>query len=92
MCASEHGDRTVVDNIVRHPDVPPAVFDHMWTTLKSGRPWMGIVKNRCKSGDFYWVNAYVTPITENNQVVGYESVRVKPSAEQVRRLHRSVVG
>jgi len=72
-------------NLVRHPDVPPAVFAHMWTTLKQGKPWMGIVKNRCKNGDHYWVNAYVTPILENNQVVGYESVRVKPSTEQVRR-------
>ena len=72
-------------NLVRHPDVPPAVFAHMWSTLKQGLPWMGIVKNRCKSGDHYWVNAYVTPIFENNQVVGYESVRVKPTAEQVRR-------
>ncbi|MGE8499633.1 MAG: methyl-accepting chemotaxis protein [Pseudomonas sp.] len=72
-------------NLVRHPDVPPAVFAHMWTTLKSGRPWMGIVKNRCKNGDHYWVNAYVTPMLENGQVVGYESVRVKPTTEQVRR-------
>ena len=44
-------------NIVRHPDVPSAVFEHMWTTLKKGRPWMGIVKNRSKNGDHYWVNA-----------------------------------
>ncbi|GJN45948.1 methyl-accepting chemotaxis protein [Pseudomonas tohonis] len=72
-------------NLVRHPDVPPAVFAHMWTTLKKGRPWMGIVKNRCKNGDHYWVNAYVTPIFEGSQVVGYESVRVKPTAEQIRR-------
>nr|WP_319528542.1 PAS domain-containing methyl-accepting chemotaxis protein [Pseudomonas laurentiana] len=72
-------------NLVRHPDVPPAVFAHMWGTLKQGLPWMGIVKNRCKSGDHYWVNAYVTPVFENNQVVGYESVRVKPTAEQIRR-------
>ncbi|WP_296264202.1 methyl-accepting chemotaxis protein [Pseudomonas sp. UBA6562] len=72
-------------NLVRHPDVPTAVFAHMWQTLKQGLPWMGIVKNRCQNGDFYWVNAYVTPIFENNQVVGYESVRIKPSAEQVRR-------
>ena len=64
-------------NLVRHPDVPPAVFAHMWQTLKQGQPWMGIVKNRCKSGDHYWVNAYVTPIFDNNQVVGFESVRVK---------------
>ena len=49
-------------NLVRHPDVPSAVFAHMWETLKQGKPWMGIVNNRCKNGDFYWVNAYVTPI------------------------------
>ena len=72
-------------NLVRHPDVPAAVFAHMWGTLKQGLPWMGIVKNRCKTGDHYWVNAYVTPIFEGSQVVGYESVRVKPTAEQVRR-------
>ncbi|MCY1259674.1 Aerotaxis receptor [compost metagenome] len=72
-------------NLVRHPDVPPAVFAHMWETLKKGRPWMGVVKNRCKNGDYYWVNAYVTPIFDHDQVVGYESVRVKPSEEQVRR-------
>ncbi|MDP3816237.1 PAS domain-containing methyl-accepting chemotaxis protein [Pseudomonas sp.] len=72
-------------NLVRHPDVPAAVFQHMWDTLKKGLPWMGIVKNRSKNGDHYWVNAYVTPILENRQVVGYESVRVKPSSEQIRR-------
>lgn len=72
-------------NTVRHPDVPQAVFAHMWQTLKGGQPWMGVVKNRCSNGDYYWVNAYVTPIFENNQVAGYESVRVKPSAEQVAR-------
>ena len=41
-------------NLIRHPDVLPAVFAHMWTTLKAGRPWMGIVKNCCKNGDHYW--------------------------------------
>ncbi|MGU5840211.1 PAS domain-containing protein, partial [Aeromonas caviae] len=40
-------------NIVRHPDMPPAAFEHMWSTLKSGRSWMGLVKNRCKNGDHY---------------------------------------
>jgi len=72
-------------NMVRHPDVPPAVFEHMWTTLKNGLPWMGIVKNRSKNGDHYWVNAYVTPMFENQKVVGFESVRVKPTAEQIKR-------
>ncbi|MFF7708225.1 methyl-accepting chemotaxis protein [Pseudomonas sp. NPDC007930] len=72
-------------NTVRHPDVPAAVFEHMWHTLKRGAPWMGVVKNRCKNGDHYWVNAYVTPIFEGERVVGYESVRVKPTPEQVAR-------
>ena len=43
-------------NMVRHPDMPEAVFAHMWSYLKAGKSWMGIVKNRCKSGDFYWVD------------------------------------
>ena len=49
-------------NVVRHPDMPAAAFKDLWDTLKQGKPWMGIVKNRCKSGNFYWVDAYVTPI------------------------------
>lgn len=40
-------------NIVRHPDMPEAVFEHMWSHLKAGKAWMGIVKNRCQNGDFY---------------------------------------
>ncbi|MCG8998917.1 PAS domain-containing protein [Edwardsiella piscicida] len=62
-------------NIVRHPDMPPAAFEHMWSTLKSGRSWMGLVKNRCKNGDHYWVSAYVTPIAKNGSIVEYQSVR-----------------
>ena len=72
-------------NIVRHPDMPPGVFGHMWETIKQGKPWMGIVKNRCKNGDHYWVSAYVTAIYENGKVSGYESVRSLPSRDQVQR-------
>ena len=72
-------------NLVRHPDMPPAVFAHMWDTLKQGKPWMGLVKNRSKNGDFYWVSAYVTPVYEAGKVVGYESVRSVPTRDQVRR-------
>ena len=72
-------------NMVRHPDMPPGVFIHMWHTIKQGKPWMGIVKNRAKNGDFYWVSAYVTPIYENGRMSGYESVRSVPSRDQVRR-------
>ncbi len=62
-------------NIVRHPDMPCAAFEDMWHTLKSGKPWRGIVKNRCKGGGYYWVDACVVPIQRNDQVIGYMSVR-----------------
>ena len=75
-------------NLVRHPDMPPAVFGHMWDTIKQGKPWMGIVKNRAKNGDFYWVSAYVTPVYEHGKVAGYESVRSLPSEEQKRRADK----
>lgn len=72
-------------NIVRHPDMPAAAFDNMWSRLKQGRAWMGLVKNRRKNGDFYWVNAFVTPVFENNEITGYESVRVKAKPEDIKR-------
>lgn len=75
-------------NIVRHPDMPPAAFDNLWSMLKRGKPWMGIVKNRCKNGDFYWVDAFVTPSIEGDKVVGYESVRVTAGVETVRRAQK----
>jgi len=71
-------------NIVRHPDMPPEAFADMWTSLKSGTPWTGLVKNRCKNGDYYWVRANVTPIREAGQTVGYMSVRVKADKDQVK--------
>ncbi|TAN48355.1 MAG: PAS domain S-box protein [Methylococcaceae bacterium] len=72
-------------NIVRHPDMPPEAFADLWSTLKAGHAWMGIVKNRAKNGDYYWVDAFVTPMTDCDQTVGYESVRVKPKQEYVDR-------
>ncbi|MFV3385449.1 methyl-accepting chemotaxis protein [Pseudomonas sp. NY15364] len=75
-------------NLVRHPDMPPAVFGHMWDTIKQGKPWMGIVKNRAKSGDFYWVSAYVTPVYEGGRMVGYESVRSLPTQAQKQRAEK----
>ncbi|TYL46595.1 methyl-accepting chemotaxis protein [Marinomonas sp. IMCC 4694] len=72
-------------NLVRHPDMPPAAFAVMWSQLKAGLPWMGLVKNRCKNGDFYWVDAYVMPITEDGKTVGYESVRTCPNRDDVTR-------
>jgi aerotaxis receptor len=70
-------------NIIRHPDMPAEAFADMWHSIKAGAPWSGLVKNRCKNGDFYWVNASVTPINENGKAVGYMSVRVKAERAQI---------
>ncbi|MFM0035329.1 methyl-accepting chemotaxis protein [Paraburkholderia strydomiana] len=71
-------------NLIRHPDMPREAFADMWTTIREGRPWTALVKNRRKNGDHYWVRANVTPVVENGAVVGYLSVRVKPEREAVR--------
>ena len=70
-------------NMVRHPDMPSAAFADLWRDLKAGLPWRGIVKNRRKDGGFYWVVANVSPVRENGQVVGYQSVRSRPSREEI---------
>lgn len=71
-------------NIIRHPDMPVEAFADLWHTIKSGLPWTGIVKNRCKNGDHYWVYANVTPVIEKGKAIGYMSVRTKPSNAQIR--------
>ncbi len=75
-------------NIVRHPDMPPAAFADLWSNLRSEKPWMGIVKNRCKDGNYYWVDAYVTPIKEHNRVEEYQSVRSIPDRAVVGRAEK----
>ncbi len=70
-------------NIVRHASMPKAAFADMWHHLKQGHAWRGIVKNRTKSGGFYWVDAYVTPIYQQGQLTGYQSVRVKAERKWV---------
>lgn len=71
-------------NLVRHPDMPPEAFADMWRTLQGGEPWTGLVKNRRRNGDFYWVVANVVPIREHGRVSGYMSVRTAPTRAQVR--------
>ena len=62
-------------NIIRHPDMPKAVFWLLWNTIKRGEPIGAYVKNRAKDGRYYWVFAIVTPIDGH-----YLSVRLKPSS------------
>lgn len=75
-------------NIVRHPDMPAAAFKDLWEKLKRGDSWRGMVKNRCKNGDYYWVDAYVTPLLKDGKISGYQSVRAFPSNKQKIRAQK----
>lgn len=70
-------------NIVRHDDMPKVAFEDLWSTVKSGGIWNGIVKNKTKEGDYYWVNATVYKSIDTNNEIRYISVRVKPTEEEV---------
>jgi len=70
-------------NLVRHPDMPPEAFKDLWNTVGRGRPWTGVVKNRRKNGDHYWVKAHVSAILENGKPVAYISVRHRAEAHEI---------
>jgi aerotaxis receptor len=70
-------------NIVRHPDVPEEAFRDLWDTIEAGQPWTGLVKNRRKNGDHYWVQANATPMKDGDKITGYLSVRTIPPREAV---------
>ncbi len=80
---AEHELLGAPHNIVRHPDMPKEAFADLWATVKQGKPWEGLVKNRCKNGDHYWVRANVTPLIEDGTVTGYISIRTKPTRDEV---------
>jgi aerotaxis receptor len=75
-------------NIVRHPDMPQEAFRDMWDTIQAGFPWTGVVKNRRKNGDHYWVRANATPMLDGDQITGYLSVRVVPAAQAISAAER----
>ncbi|KQP22906.1 PAS domain-containing methyl-accepting chemotaxis protein [Pseudorhodoferax sp. Leaf267] len=70
-------------NLVRHPDMPPEAFRDLWSTIQSGLPWSGLVKNRRKNGDHYWVQANATPMMDGARITGFLSVRTVPSRAMV---------
>ncbi len=74
--------------ILRHPDMPPVAFKDLWDTLARGEKWQGYVKNLRKDGGFYWVKATVIANIRNQQVVGYTSVRRKPSRQKIAECMR----
>ena len=72
-------------NLIRHPDVPSLIFKDMWQTLRRREPWTGIIKNRARSGNHYWVEALVTPVVRNGKIEGYLSVRKRAAAEAIQK-------
>jgi len=79
-------------NIVRHPDMPAAAFADLWATVKAGRPWRGLVKNRCRNGDHYWVDALVVPVRQDDRTIGYMSVRTEPGRDRIRIAEQQYAG
>lgn len=71
-------------NILRHPDMPAIAFKGLWDTVERGEKWQGFVKNLRKDGTYYWVKATVIPNIRNGQLLGYTSVRRKPSRSKIR--------
>ncbi|WP_127470529.1 methyl-accepting chemotaxis protein [Thiomicrorhabdus aquaedulcis] len=69
-------------SILRHPDMPKEAFKDMWQTIQAGKPWFGLVKNKRKNGDFYWVAANASPIFTDGKITGFVSVRYPASSAQ----------
>lgn len=63
-------------NIIRHPDVPRAVYRMMWDEIKSGNQFFGVTKNCCKHGAYYWTIGYFQPeIGASGEITGFRSTR-----------------
>ena len=75
-------------NTVRHSDMPKWAFEDLWRTLKSGKTWKGIVKNKTKDGGYYWVNATAFPSRSSDGTIRYVSVRVKPTKEEIQNAKK----
>lgn len=73
-------------SILRHPDMPKAVFKEMWTTIKSGKEWSGIVKNLRKDGLYYWVQQYIKPMFDKEgNITGFIAARKIPPRADIEK-------
>lgn len=75
-------------NLLRHPDMPEAAYADFWKTIQAGGTWQGVVKNRRKNGDHYWVQATVAPLRDGERLVGYTSIRRKALPKAVTRAEK----
>ncbi|MBA5606105.1 PAS domain S-box protein [Duganella sp. FT3S] len=71
-------------SIMRHPDMPKALAEDFWRTLSAGKTWVGMMKNQTKGGGYYWVETNAAPMLEDGKPVGYVSIRIKPTAQQIK--------
>jgi len=81
-------------SFIRHKDMPKAAFKDLWKTIQSGDIWNGIVKNKTKNGDYYWVNATAFPSKDSDGKLRYISIRVKPTAEEIKnakKLYKTLI-
>ncbi len=82
-------------NVIRHPDMPRAIFKAVWDTIKAGKPFVGYVKNMAKDGSYYWVLAAIYPVmNDEGEIEKYISIRLKPSSqifERIPELYRELL-
>lgn len=76
-------------SIIRHPDMPPQVFAELWATISAGQTWRGLIKNLAKNGDYYWVEAQVSSIKQQGDIIGYASVRSAPTQKQINEAEQT---
>ena len=79
-------------NVVRHPDMPPEAFKDLWSHLHSKNNWMNLVKNRASNGEYYWVDAFVSPVIDGDGKIEYQSIRTKPDESHKKRADKLYSG
>ena len=75
-------------SIVRHPDMPAAIFQELWSTLQEKKQWRGVVKNLRKDRGFYWVEAIVSGVYKNGELIEYKSLRTPVNYETKLKYQR----
>lgn len=80
-------------SMLRHPDMPARLFDDLWQHLHAAKPWLGLIKNRHKDGSEYWIELYIMPVYDQNQLIGYGALAIEAQASRVHRatqVYRSI--
>ncbi|PIE74304.1 MAG: hypothetical protein CSA19_00415 [Deltaproteobacteria bacterium] len=74
-------------SIIRHADMPKTIFKTLWSHVQSGREIFALIKNKTKSGDFYWAYANISPsLDDGAKIVGYKSIRRKASQDAIKQI------